>query len=122
EIKEQTANRSNNPNDAPAEATPLAMPAGNTLNPQSCPTCGTAKPANNGPGPAPSFVYALDKIGPRFPSPSLEKEVAQVAGRDETKGLTDSQVLHKILSERHNRYVVRKLCWVMTVDGIETYI
>ncbi len=122
EIKEPAANPSANANDAPAAATASAMPATSTLPPQSCPTCGAVKAANNSPGAAPSYVYALGKIGPRFPSPSVEKELAQVVGRDETKGLTDPQVLHKIFSERHNRYLVRKLCWVMTVEGLETYI
>lgn len=122
EIKEQVADQSANANEAPAVATASAMPATSTLNPHSCPTCGGVKAANNGPGAAPSYVYALGKIGPRFPSPSVEKEFAQVVGRDDTKGLTDPQVLHKTFSERHNRYLVRKLCWVMTIEGLETYI
>jgi hypothetical protein len=91
------------------------------LTPTSCPNCGNEHAT--GPAKPPSYVYALGKIAPRFPSPSLEKELAQVIKRDEgTKGLTDPQVLHKTLSLRQNRYLVRNLCWVMSIEGLDTYI
>ncbi len=45
-------------------------------------------------GPAPpSFVYALGRVEPRFPSLAVEKEFAQASGRGEGKGLTDDQAL-----------------------------
>src|SRR2546421_1070732 len=69
-----------------------------------------------------SYVYALGKIAPRFPSISIEKEFAQATGRAETAGLTDRQALQTVLSERGNRYLVRQLCWVLTIGGLETYI
>lgn len=84
----------------------------------------TASPTYEG-GPAsvpPSYVYAIGTIEPRFPSIAVEKEFAQAVGREETQRLTDSQALHKALAERHNRYLVRKLCWVMTIEGLEHYI
>jgi hypothetical protein len=84
--------------------------------PPPCPTC-----AGNG-AMAPSYVYALGRIEPRFPTLSLEKEMAQATGRAETAGLTDRQALHGMLSERRNRYIVRNLCWVLTIEGLETYI
>lgn len=91
--------------------------------PQSCPTCGASSaPNNNSATPAPSYVYALGRIVARHPTPSVEKELMQVAGREDTKGLTDPQVHHKILSDRHNRYLVRKLCWVLTIENQDTYI
>lgn len=46
----------------------------------------------------------------------------QATGRAETAGLTDRQALQKVLSEPQNRYLVRHLCWVMTIAGLETYI
>jgi hypothetical protein len=122
ELRENVPNYSANSNDAPPEPTSSAIPATNALTAESCSTCGTVKGLSNGPAYTPSYVYALGRIAPRFPSPSVEKEFAQVVGRDETKGLTDPQVLQKTLSDRHNRYMVRKLCWVMTVEGLETYI
>lgn len=70
----------------------------------------------------PSYVYALGRVEPRFPSPGVEKELAQATGRAETAGLTDSQALHEVLSQRQNRYLVRQMCWVLTIEGLETYI
>jgi hypothetical protein len=37
-------------------------------------------------------------------------------------GLSDRQAHQRVLSERQNRYMVRQLCWVMTTEGLETYI
>ena len=71
---------------------------------------------------ASAYVYALGRIGPRFPSPAVEKEFAQATGRAETAGLTDRQAVHQVLSERQNRYLTRQLCWVLTIEGLETYI
>ena len=71
---------------------------------------------------APSYVYAIGRIEARFPRPSVEKEFAQATGRAETAGLTDRQALQKVLSQRQNRYLARQLCWVMTIEGLETYI
>ena len=73
-------------------------------------------------GTAPSYVYALGRITPRFPSLAAEKELAQVTGRAETVGLTDLQALRSVLSERSNRYLVRQLCWVLEIEGLETYL
>jgi hypothetical protein len=52
----------------------------------------------------------------------VEKEFAQATGRAETAGLTDRQAVYKVLSQRQNRYLARQLCWVMTIEGLETYI
>ncbi len=90
---------------------------------QSCPSCGTLNGARNAPSTVPSYIYALGTITPRFRTKSAEKEFAQVVGLDDAvKGLTDTQVLHKVLSDRRNRYLVRELCWVMNIGGLETYI
>lgn len=72
--------------------------------------------------PTPSYVYAVGNITPRFPSLSVEKEFAQVLGRADGKGLTDRQALHAVLSKPENRYLIRQLCWVMTIEGLETYV
>ena len=71
---------------------------------------------------AASYVYALGQIETRFPRPSVEKEVAQATGRAETAGHTDRQAFHHMLSQRENRYLARQMCWVLTVQGLETYI
>jgi len=67
-----------------------------------------------------SYVYALGRIDPRFPRLSIEKEFAQATGRAETVNLTDRQALRQVLEQ--NRYLVKQLCWVMTIGGLETYI
>jgi hypothetical protein len=69
-----------------------------------------------------SHVYALGQIEARFPRPSVEKEMAQATGRAETAGRTDQQAFHQVLSQRENRYLARQMCWVLTVQGLETYI
>jgi hypothetical protein len=69
-----------------------------------------------------SFVYALGRIETRFPSVSVEKEFAQAIGRAETAGQTDQQAFVTALSKRESRYLTRQLCWVMTIQGLETYL
>jgi hypothetical protein len=45
-----------------------------------------------------------------------------VTGHFDTAGLSDRQALQRVLSERQNRYLARQLCWVLTVEGLETYL
>jgi PatG C-terminal len=68
------------------------------------------------------YVFALGRVEPQFPSLALEKEFAQATGRAGTAGLTDRQALHAVLSQRQNRYLARQLCWVLTIEGLETYL
>src|SRR5262245_11339855 len=83
----------------------------------SCPGCAPA--AIVGP---PTWVYALGKVEVRFPSLAVEKEFRQATARGDTASLTDMQAMHSVLTQRQNRYLARQLCWVLTVEGIETYI
>jgi hypothetical protein len=69
-----------------------------------------------------SYVYALGMVTPHFPSLAVEKEFAQTTGRAETTGLTDRQALQSVLSQRSNRYLARQLCWVLEIEGLETYL
>jgi hypothetical protein len=69
-----------------------------------------------------AYVYALGRIEPRFPRLSVEKEYAQATGRAETAGLTDRQALQAVLSKPENRYLARQLCYVLTIEGLDTYI
>jgi hypothetical protein len=71
---------------------------------------------------APALVYAIGRIEPRLPSLALEKELAQVIGLAGTAGLTDRQAMRQALGERGNRYLARRLCWVLVVGGLETYV
>jgi len=108
----------------PLEAAPAtAKPAIQTLSPQMCPTCGAAiASAPTARASQPSYVYAIGRIEHRFPRLSVEKEFAQATGRADTKGQTDPQARHTVLTKPENRYLARQLCWVMTIEGLETYI
>ncbi|MBF8277176.1 MAG: PatG protein [Candidatus Brocadiaceae bacterium] len=77
-------------------------------------TCGNSNPE------AYSNVYALGKIETRFPSLGIEKEYTQAQARAQLSGRTDAEAFCSVLKE--NRYLARKLCWVLTIEGIETYI
>ncbi len=114
-----------------ADRAPLNAPGpvsgvGTTVSPQEqggppvapCPTC--SNPIQG--GTTASFAYALGRVEPRFPSLAVEKEFGQATGRAETAGLTDRAALHKVLSQRTNRYLARQLCYVLAIEGVETYI
>lgn len=96
-----------------------ASPAVSTTIPAEADT--TAEPFEGGTQEA-NFVYAIGRIEPRFPSLAVEKEFAQATGRAETAGLTDSAARRDVLYDRGNRYLVRQLVWVLTIEGLETYI
>lgn len=70
----------------------------------------------------PSYVYALGQIDARYPSLGVEKEFDQVAALINTTGLTERQVLKRIISDQQNAYLLRSLCWLLLVQGLETYI
>jgi hypothetical protein len=83
----------------------------------SCPTCGgDVAPMHL------SYVYALGRIDARFATLGAEKEFAQVTGRAETSGKTNREVVYSVLAKPENRYLARQMCWVLTVQGLETYI
>ncbi len=109
--------------DNPAKPTAPFRRSNTVLSPQACTTCqGAAGPDPDVQDAAPSYVYALGRVEARFPRVSLEKEFAQVAGRADAKGQTDREVFHAILSQRENRYLARQMCWVMTIQGLDTYL
>ena len=82
-----------------------------------CATCG------DDPGARPaSYVYALGRIEARFPTLAIEKEFAQASGRTDAGYRTDQQLFHDVLTRREHRYLARQLCWVFTVQGLETYL
>ncbi|HWW73956.1 MAG TPA: hypothetical protein VNZ44_01090 [Pyrinomonadaceae bacterium] len=85
--------------------------------------CGCGAAANNGaPAAPPSYVFAIGRIEMRFPTIAVEKEFMQATGRASTAGLSDRQATHAVLTARDNRYIARQLCWVLTIEGLETYV
>ncbi len=101
----------------------MVTPADNDVarNPQTseapCPTCSGATASM-----AASYVYAIGRIRARFPRLSVEKEFAQARGRVETVGQSDDQAFYNVFSKPENRYLTRQMCWVMTIQEVETYI
>ena len=71
-----------------------------------------------------SYVYAIGKVVHRFPNKSIELELFQATGRiqSETKGRTHEEAIHKVLTDPNNRYIARQVCYVLTIEGLETYI
>jgi hypothetical protein len=92
--------------------------------PNEEPACGDC---SNGHQPGtettvPSYIYALGRVEVRFPSLAIEKEFVQATGQVDTAGMTDPEALHAVLSQPQNRYLARQMCWVFTIEGVDTYI
>jgi hypothetical protein len=69
-----------------------------------------------------SFIYTLGRIEPRFSSIGIEKEFNQAAKTLETKGQTEYEVLKTVLEQKQFRYLARQMCWILKVEGLDTYI
>jgi hypothetical protein len=125
-MDQQAANPTGLADSASSHAPVSLHSAGTTVSPQEQGGTPVAPPptfsAPNQAGATASFVYALGRVEPRFPRLAVEKEFAQATGRAETAGLTDRAALHKVLSQRQNRYLARQLCYVLAIEGVETYI
>jgi len=85
-------------------------------------SCATDAGAPDSPAGDYPYVYAIGSIAIRFPSLGVEKEFVQATGRRDSAGLTDQQVLQQVLSESQNRYLSRLVCWVFSIEGLDTYI
>jgi hypothetical protein len=125
ETTEQPANPPVQTNPVAAGAVQREVPGRPAIAPQTGDgTCGCGAAAGvgpNGTGMGP-YVYAIGRVEARFPNLSSEKEFAQATGRADTAGKTDKQTFHAVLSKREHRYLVRQLCWVLTIQGLETYL
>jgi hypothetical protein len=77
---------------------------------------------SSSPKPADLYVYAMGQVEPRFPNLTVEREFAQVVGRYDTEGQTDQETMYTVLSQRENRYLVRQMCWLFTVERLPTYV
>ncbi len=69
-----------------------------------------------------SYVYALGQVEARFPNRSTEKEYVQIIERSKSANLEHQQAFYSVLSQSENRYLARKLSWVLTMEGIPIYI
>ncbi|MGB0910985.1 MAG: hypothetical protein ACPGYT_11535 [Nitrospirales bacterium] len=71
---------------------------------------------------ADNFVYVIGKVEPRFPTLSAEKEFIQATAFSDTVNLTDGETMYSVLTKPENRYLARQMCWVLVVEGLDTYI
>jgi hypothetical protein len=121
-MDEETQDHYVDPEPPPHESAVVATASNNAIEASRtpamrCPTC-----AGNGPSLPTTFVYTLGRIEARFPDLAAEKEFAQASGRTDTAGKTDQETFYAVLADRENRYLVRQLCWVLTIQGLETYL
>ena len=107
---------------APPRETKIRQASHSHVNPATCTNCGAVAEENGIAAAASSYVFAIGRVEMRFPTLAVEKEFAQATGRVDTKGLTDRKAIHAVLSDRANRYILRQVCWVFTIEGLETYI
>jgi hypothetical protein len=108
---------------APADAVAVATPPPPVVEPPPVtPAAPAPAPATPAAERAPTYVYALGQIDVRLPSLGIEKELAQVLGRLEGSGQTSRQMLKQAVSDEGNRYLARSVCWIFTIEGLETYI
>lgn len=92
--------------------------------PEGSKTSGNEKSENKGTCGLKSlpFVYVLGQIEARFPNRSIEKEYVQIIERSKSANLDHQQAFHSVLSQPENRYLARKLSWVLTKEGVPIYI
>lgn len=69
--------------------------------------------------PVTGWVYAIGQLTPRFPDLGVEKEVAQAAGG---AGNVGNDELRALLVQPENEYLIRQMCWVFTVGGIDVFM
>lgn len=127
EAREQSGEQSMNTIPPPATVQSTSSRSGTTISPQAgagtCATCGNPLASYPEGGMTYPYVYALGRVEPRFPTVGVEKEFAQATQATrgaKTEGLTNRQALYDILKQ--HRYLARQLCYVFTIEGLETYI
>jgi PatG Domain len=100
----------------------LAVPAAVPAPPEKvgCTTCGSSPPPATLVAPpvqTPTPVVSIGTITSAFPSLSVEKEFAQLLGQKDFTGFTDRQSMHSVLSQPENRYLARRMCFLLTAYG-----
>jgi hypothetical protein len=66
------------------------------------------------------FIYAIGTIGVRFPNQGVEKEFRQVAAAMDNSEITHDSITYNVLKKHRN--LAREVCWIFTIEGIDTYI
>jgi hypothetical protein len=92
--------------------------------PEGSKTSGNEKSENKGTCGLKSlpYVYVLGQIEARFPNRSIEKEYVQILERSKSANFEHQQAFYSVLSQPENRYLARKLSWILTMEGVPIYI
>ena len=92
--------------------------------PEGSKTSGNEKSENKGTCGLKSlpFVYVLGQIEARFPNRSIEKGYVQILERSKSANFEHQQAFYSVLSQPENRYLARKLSWILTKEGVPIYI
>ena len=92
--------------------------------PEGSKTSGNEKSENKGTCGLKSlpFVYVLGQIEARFPNRSIEKGYVQILERSKSANFEHQQAFYSVLSQPENRYLARKLSWILTMEGVPIYI
>lgn len=53
---------------------------------------------------------------------AAERELAQAIGRADTVGHSDREALVSVVVDPAGRHLARHMCWVFTIESLETYI
>ncbi|MFD9035423.1 hypothetical protein ACFVZW_30435 [Streptomyces sp. NPDC059567] len=122
------------PPEAPVRNPPAPAPAPEDLRttPAAEPTvtqagcgCATASSPDGGGGDGDTtvgYVYVLGRVHAVFPDASVQHEFFHVAGADGRTDDTDADAMYRVLSAPENRYIARQMCFVLAVQGVDTYI
>lgn len=107
---------------APANPAPALQPATIVQQTQNVavnidPQCG----CGGGAGTPTGYVFVVGNIIPRFPSQSLEEEYMYAYQEFKAEG-PPSALYYQVFSQGQNLYIARQMCWVLQIDGVDTYI
>jgi hypothetical protein len=103
-------------------STAAAYSPGSSASQPACGTCGSPRGQEAVATGASPFVYAIGRLEPRFPTLGVEKELAQAIGKAGTARLTDREAMHAVLTEPDRAYLVRQLCWILTIESTDAYV
>lgn len=67
------------------------------------------------------FVFAIGRLYPTFPNKSLEKEYSYAYEEFRAQGPPNA-LFYQVLSQGQNLYIAQQMCWIMQIDGVDTYI
>jgi hypothetical protein len=79
--------------------------------------CGCGGGANGTLG----YVFAIGRLYPTFPNKSIEKEYDYAYQEFKADGPPNA-LFYQVLSQGKNLYIAQQICWILQIDGVDTYI